>query len=384
MAKQLPLKEWNPYITSVPTSNKLKQYWKGFDDMANKIKHPGTLKPGTTGNEILLILKQYGDYPEEKMKELIPNKKPDTVRKAIRKLEDSGYVLRRKGIGGEIIVSLTRYTKEIFAVEHRKPSTSPKKLTRMGNIAVASMMFDKSQICSSKTHEEFYETKEEILNANPGCEKILNVSRMTGVYHHYTEIIPVFKLGNSMYWTDHAERMVKEYMEQRIFHVPITSALFFIDNYDEEAMKLLQPDENAHRNFGSALRESLELSSCYQKVFLITTNRIGINQLKLFRAFANIETLFLDAVFESDQRELVEESVIDGYIDGINCIVLFSGDIIRIKKICRILDAGMLNQVNIICYDFQEDFLRAAFSPWKDRVIYNSYSITELKEVFDF
>ncbi len=383
MASQLPFKKWNPYIISVPTSKKLKRDWKGFEDMAIQIKNPGTLKQGTTGYDILCILKQYGNYPEEKLKELIPDKKPDTIRKVIRKLEDCGYVLRRKGIGGEYILSLTRYTKQILSAEDIRLGSSPKKLTRAGNLAIASMMFDKSSLIGDSNTEEFYETKEDILNAHPECEKILNISRMTGVYHHYNEIIPVFKLGNAMYWSDNSERTVKEYMENRLYEKPISSAFFFIENYESEGMRLLREPENATRNFGMALRESLELSSCYQKAFLFKTDRLGINQLKIFRAFANIETLFLDAVFEANQRELTEESVVDGYIDDMSCIVLFSGDIIRIKKICRILDAGMLEKVNIICYDFQEDFLRTAFSLWQERVVYNSYSISDIREVFD-
>ena len=148
-------------------------------------------------------------------------------------------------------------------------------------------------------------------------------------------------------------------------------------------MRFIKVPEGA-RNSGSSLRESLEFSSCYQKVFLFSTNWIGIKQLKLFRSFQNIEELFLEAVFEINQRNRSDDTVVDGYIDNINCIVLFSGDIIKIKKISRILDAGMLDHVNIICYDFQEDFLRTVFEEWNARVVYNSYSIEELKEVFNF
>ena len=375
---------WNPYIKSVPTSKKLKL--RCFEDMANKNKNPGTLKPGTTGNEILYIIKQYGNYPEEKVKELIIDKKPDTIRKAIKRLENSGYVIRRKGINGEIIIGLTRFARELLSVDETRIATTPKKLSRIASLAITSMVFEKScpTINSTNTvQHEFYESKETILKANPGCEKILNISRMVGVYHHYDEIIPVFKLGTSMYWVDNAERSVKEYMEQRIYNVPITKAIFLIENYEIEAMRFIKVPEGA-RNSGSSLRESLEFSSCYQKVFLFSTNWIGIKQLKLFRSFQNIEELFLEAVFEINQRNRSDDTVVDGYIDNINCIVLFSGDIIKIKKISRILDAGMLDHVNIICYDFQEDFLRTVFEEWNARVVYNSYSIEELKEVFNY
>lgn len=354
--------------------------------MANQKKNPGTLKPGTTGNEILYIIKQYGNYPEEKLKELITDKKPDTIRKAVKRLENSGYVIRRKGINGEIIIGLTRFAREILAVEETRIATTPKKLSRTANLAVASMVFAKSCPTANNTgnmQQEFYESKENILKSNPGCEKILNISRIVGVYHHYDEIIPVFNLGASMYWVDNAERSVKEYMEQRIYNSPITKAIFLIESYEVEAMRFIEAPEGK-RNAGAALRESLELSSCYEKVFLFSTNWIGIKQLKLFRAFQNIEELFLEAVFEANQRNRSGDTVVDGYIDNTNCIVLFSGDIIQIKKICRILNAGMLDRVNIICYDFQEDFLRTAFKAWNERVVYNSYSIEELKEVFDF
>lgn len=351
--------------------------------MANKNQNPGTLKPGTTGNEILYIIKQYGSYPEEKMKDLITNKKPDTIRKAIKRLENSGYITRRKGINGEIIIGLTRFSRELLSVDELKTATTPKKLSRVANVAVASMMFEKSCPFINTIQHEFYEPKENILKSNSNCEKMLNISRMVGVYHHYDEIIPVFKLGASMYWVDNAERSVKEYMEQQIYNTPITKAIFLIENYELEAMRFIKAPEGA-RNTGSSLRESLEFSSCYQKVFLFSTNWIGIKQLKLFRSFQNIEELFLEAVFEANQRNRSGDTVVDGYMDNINCIVLFSGDIIKIKKIRRILDAGMLDHVNIICYDFQEDFLRTVFEKWNMRIVYNSYSIEELKEVFEF
>ena len=70
-------------------------------------------------------------------------------------------------------------------------------------------------------------------------------------------------------------------------------------------------------------------------------------------------------------------------VEDTDCIVLFSGDIIRIKKIYRLLDARMLERINIICYDFQEDFLQEVFSPWSDRVVFNSYSIEDVREVFN-
>lgn len=205
---------------------------------------------------------------------------------------------------------------------------------------------------------------------------------MAGIYHHYDEIIPVFFLGSSMYWVDNAERTVKEYLENRLYHKPINTCFFFIENYEKEAMRLIKEPEGG-RNYGLALRESLELSSCYRKTFLFSTDRPGINQLKLFRSFSNIEELFLDAVFERNERELSEESVIDGRVEDTDCIVLFSGDIIRIKKIYRLLDARMLERINIICYDFQEDFLQEVFSPWSDRVVFNSYSIEDVREVFN-
>ena len=185
--------KWNPYMKSV--SEKLKRDWKGFEDMTNEIiKTPGTLKPRTTGYEILHILKQYGDYPEDKIKELIPDKKPDTIRKAIRKLVDCNYILKRRGIGGEYILSLTRFSKGLLMVQNYNLSTSPKKLTRAANLAVVSMMFHKSVLPYDTNAAEFYESKDDILKKYPESEKVLIISRMAGIYHHYDEIIPVFFL----------------------------------------------------------------------------------------------------------------------------------------------------------------------------------------------
>ena len=102
----------------------------------------------------------------------------------------------------------------------------------------------------------------------------------------------------------------------------------------------------------------------------------------MFRSFKENEELFLDAVFEERQRVDDPTDVVDGIIDELKCTVLFSGDIIKIKRIRRMLENGMLDKLNIIGFNFQESFYRTAFNPWSDRVIYNSYSIAEVKEVY--
>ena len=382
--------EWeynlNPYMKSVPISKKLILKQRGFDDMANDTnKKPLNLKAGTVSNDILYILKEYGSYPETKLGDLIPEKKPYTIYRIVLRLADEGYILRRKGVDGEHILSLSRIGQDILDIKQNQAATTPRKLTRQSNLSVVSMMFDKS-IPLGKREEvlevSYLQNKNEIIEQNPESEKVLSASRIAGVYVHYGEYIPVFKLGSSMYWIDNAERQVKEYLENRIYDAPITKAIFFIDDYDTEAAKFIEQSEEDKRNFGKALRETLEFSSCYEKVFLITDDREGIAQLRLFRSFAMIEELFLDAVFEEDERFREPESIVDGYIDDMKCIVLFDGDIIKIKRIRRMLDAGMLDSVHIICYNFQENFLRATFASWSDRVRYNSYSIAELKGVF--
>ena len=107
-----------------------------------------------------------------------------------------------------------------------------------------------------------------------------------------------------------------------------------------------------------------------------------MSQLRLFRSIKYIERMFLEAVFEQDEISGVNDSIADGYINNIKCLVLFSCDIIKIKKIRRMLDTGLIDRANIICYDFQESFLRIAFAPWEDRLLYNSYYISELKNTF--
>lgn len=384
MNEQELKRKWNPHMTSVPKSKKLKLDLRGFKMMGNykENKHPGTLKPGTTGYEIIEALKQYEIYPEENLKLIISDKKPETIRKIIRKLEVSGFVIRKK-VRGKIYISLSRYCKEIFEIEQNQMASNEKRLKRLGDIALATTMFNYSIPfhAMSAVNESFYQPKTEIVEMYPGCEKVINISRIIGVYHHYGQIIPVFKLGGTMRWIDNAERQVKEYLERRIYNAPICKAIYFIDDYNE-AVKYLYPPESSTRNYGEALRESFELSTCYEKAFLFAVDKLGMRQLELFRSYSNIEELFLEAVFEDEQKDMAPDSVVDGHIDDINCIVLFSGDIIRIKKIRRILEAGMLDKVNIICYDFQEDFLRLAFENWSDRVIYNSYSLRELREVF--
>lgn len=391
--KNLKNDGWNPYLKRIPTTKKLKQDWKGFVDMENEKKEKNkttfkipTLQPGTTGNEILFILKDYGYYEEEKLQELIPNKKPDTIRKMVRVLEKTGYLMRKKGIDGTIILTLSRLGKDILDVEKDFVASTPQKITRMANLSVVEMMFDKSVPVGHREEvqkQTFYQSKQDIMQKYPGCEKVLSSSRMAGVYHHYDTLMVVFKLGNTMFWLDNAERQVREYLEEQIFRKKITRAIFFVENYKKEAVRFLWQDaEQTKQHIGKTLRESLELSSCYQKAFLFTTDRTGMSQLRLFRSIKYIERMFLEAVFEQDEISGVNDSIADGYINNIKCLVLFSCDIIKIKKIRRMLDTGLIDRANIICYDFQESFLRIAFAPWEDRLLYNSYYISELKNTF--
>ncbi len=337
-----------------------------------------TLKSGTTGNEILSVLKECGCYPEEKLPLLIPYKKQSTIRKSLRNLETAGYVIRRKGLDGEVIVSLSKFGKEVLKIKRDYIANTPQKVTRMANLSMVIMMFQRSMPSGENLETEtFYQSKQEMIRIYPGCEKVLTASRLAGVYHHYGMMLPVFKLGNTMFWMDNAERQVKEYLEERIFHTKINRAIFFVDTYEKEAVKFLYQDETIRKNLGKSLRDSLELSSCYEKVFLFGTDQTGIQQLKLFRSIARTEEMFLEAVFEKDQMVSTPDSIVDGYIDDVKCIVLFTGDIVQIKKICRMLDAGMLEKIHIFCYDFQEPFLRVAFSAWAERVLYSSYTLAE-------
>lgn len=75
---------------------------------------PMTLKPGTAGYEILFALKEYGYYIESKLQDLIPDRKPDTIRKVVRLLEISGYIIRRKGMDGSVILTLSKLGKEML------------------------------------------------------------------------------------------------------------------------------------------------------------------------------------------------------------------------------------------------------------------------------
>ena len=376
---------WNPYIEYVPLSKKLNL--RGMDIMEkeqekNNLRIP-TLKVGTTGYEIINILSKYEYYSEKYLVDLI-EKKQDTIRKTVKQLERNGYLVRKKGLLGENVLCLSRFGKDVLELYQDTKATTPKKITRLANRAVANMMFDESCPYSRNNElvkETFYQTKQEIIEQFPECPKAINASRFTGVYHHYGRLMMVFKLGSSMFWQENAERQVRDYLEQQIFHKPISNAIFLIESYEEEAMKFLIPTENEKTKTGKTLRESLELASCYEKAFMFTTDKTGINQLMLFRSIADIENMFLEAVFEDDQKSDTADSIIDGQIDGCDCIVLFTGDIIQIKKIHRMLDNNLLNEVVIICYDFQEEFLRKAF-PWQDRIVFSSYSLSELREVF--
>ena len=376
---------WNPYIDRVPVSKKIRQDLRGFDIMAkNKASRTPTLKFGTTGYDVIKILMDYKYYPEDKLHELIPDKQPDTIRKTVKALENAGYILRKKGYGGNTVITLSRLGKDILNIQSEDTATTPKKITRMATLSVVNMMFRKSiplKFWEGKENE-IYISKQDIIAENIGCKQALTASRFTGVYKHFGKIMPVYKLGLSMYWQENAERQTKEYLENRIFGSPITSAIFLIENYQIEAMKFIEPFEDERETTGKALRESLELSSCYEKVFMFTTDRTGIEQLRLFRSLANIEELFLDAVFE-DEEKSTSDSIIDGIIDGNFCVLLFANDIIRIKKLYRMLEHGLIDHCNIICFDFQEEFLRKVYARWQDRLLYSSCSLKDLWEVCD-
>lgn len=375
---------WNPYLDRVPVSKKLRHDLRGFDMANNKSNRTPTLKFGTTGYDVIKILMDYNYYPEDKIYALIPDKRPDTIRKTIKLLENAGYILRKKSFGGKIVVTLSRLGKDILNVHNEDTATSPKKLSRMANISMATMMFQKSIPIKSweGKENEIYISKQTIITENPGCKQALTSSRFIGVYKHFGRIMPVYKLGSSMYWQENAERQTKEYLENRIFGSQITSAIFLIENYHTEAMRFIEPLDGERETTGKALRESLELSSCYEKVFMFTTDRTGIEQLRLFRSLANIEELFIDAVFE-DEEKSTSDSIIDGVIDGNFCVVLFANDIIRIKKIYRMLEHGLIDQCDIICFDFQEEFFRKVYEKWQDKLIYNSCSLKDLWEVYE-
>lgn len=376
---------WNPYLDRVPVSKKIRQELKGFDIMANKkANRTPTLKYGTTGYDVIKILMDYNYYPEDKIYNLITDKQPDTIRKTIKLLENAGYILRKKIIGGKTVVTLSRLGKDILNIHNENTATSPKKISRMANISMVSMMFNKSIPIKSweGKENEIYISKQTIISENPGCKQALTASRFTGVYKHFGKIMPVYKLGSSMYWQENAERQTKEYLENHIFGSQITSAIFLIENYHTEAMRFIKPLEGDRETTGKALRESLELSSCYEKVFMFTTDRTGIEQLRLFRSLANIEELFIDAVFE-DEEKSTSDSIIDGIIDGNFCVVLFANDIIQIKKVYRMLEHGLIDQCDIICFDFQEEYLRKVYEKWQDKLIYNSCSLKDLLEVYE-
>lgn len=342
-----------------------------------------SFRKGTTGRDIMEVLKEAGGYyPEERLKTILSDKQPNTVRKMVRRLEKAGYVFRKKGYGRGIFVVLSAQGQRFFNVEIASAST-PKKITRHGNMGVVNLMFRRSTPFGDQEEilkNTYYMTKKQIIEQFPKSERVLCTSRFIGIYVHYGEYIPVYRFGVSMYWVDNAEQQVKDYLAVQIFSAPIRKAIFLIEDYDHEAMRLVETPE--HRpNWGKSLRESLELSSCYKKVFMFVDDKTGIEQLRLFRSYAMIEEQFLDIVFEEDERTYRENDVVNGYIDGEKCIVLFSGDIINVKRICRMLDHGLIDHTFIICYDFQEKFLREAFRYWPERVTFRSYSLVEVLEV---
>lgn len=118
---------------------------KGFDNMRKKTEDlEFTFKKGTTGNEILKILKDAGgSYMEEGIKSLLSDKQPDTVRKMIRRLERAGYVLRKKGNSGEIVVVLSTKGQEFLNVKMVIGNT-PQKISRQGNMGAIYLMFNRS------------------------------------------------------------------------------------------------------------------------------------------------------------------------------------------------------------------------------------------------
>ena len=118
---------------------------KGFDNMRKKTEDlEFTFKKGTTGNEILKILKDAGgSYMEEGIKRLLSDKQPDTVRKMIRRLERAGYVLRKKGNSGEIVVVLSTKGQEFLNVKMVIGNT-PQKISRQGNMGAIYLMFNRS------------------------------------------------------------------------------------------------------------------------------------------------------------------------------------------------------------------------------------------------
>ena len=80
---------------------------------------------------------------EEGIKSLLSDKQPDTVRKTIRRLERAGYVLRKKGSSGEVVVVLSTKGQEFLNVKMVIGNT-PQKISRQGNMGAIYLMFNRS------------------------------------------------------------------------------------------------------------------------------------------------------------------------------------------------------------------------------------------------
>ena len=228
-----------------------------------------------------------------------------------------------------------------------------------------------------------YFPKQAITQKYPDFLKAISSSRFIGIYQHYEEYMPIFHLGYSLHWVDHAERQTREYLEQRICHTSITKTIFLVEN-DQEILQYLRPlnqeEKGKDRIQGNALRMSFALSTCYKKAFVFQDDTNGMELLKLFRSFPCIEDMFLQAVFTD--KQLVPEGIVDGIIEGEKYVVLFLTDLMKIRQLSRILEFGILERLSIVCFDFQQPLYQKIFAPWEKEITYSTHSLKLVYELF--
>lgn len=348
---------------------KLKQ--ENSQNVLNDI--PITFKKGTSPKHIVELLKEHGSFSKDALP-VATGFQPDTIRKTLKRMERQNIIVRTKTWGGDYSITLTRYARNRLGLNSKRDTPrTQRKLARTDNLSLTRTMFNESTPRKTEVEGQYADIKE-IRKLTPNAGKSLNTTRMNGIYHHGNTPYAVYNLKGSDFWRNSTEKATKEYIQNIILNRSMPHGIFFIPDYDY-ALKILKPLQ-----FGMHSRITAE--TCYNKMYLVPSDNYGMEQLRLFRTYENTYEKFVEISLEPEEVRLSTNGYIDGVKDGINTAVMFDGDIVKLSSIIDLYTIRIIDNINILCYDFQLDFYREALKNLPN-TIFNSFSIQEVSEVIE-
>jgi len=334
-----------------------------------------SFRNGTTGKEIMDILKTYDACKLDTLKEKINNKSAETIEKVVRRLEQGGYVVTDR-VWGKKIVRLSKTSKEHFGIEDEPASelTAGRKLIRRAKESEIKMAFQMSEPLSHIEHKDTFVDSKTIKEKNIITLSV-KLSRFYGIYSHANKHYIVFNIGGGLDWKVANERNTKEWLRDNYLNEPLDAAILFVD--DMRPIKRMLCAETEKNKLSTK-------NTPYSEMIIYPLEKKGYEQLQLFRSLPDPETQFLHALFNENEINKHGNALYDGIWKDDNpehtpTIILFNCDVMRIEKILSLLRSNSLTSLFIACFDSQEDFYKEIFADFKCVEVI-SFSFDKAKE----